>query len=431
VSKYLVRNGLTPAGKYVDIVIRDGVIDELLPAESADWSAFSEEERLDAGGRFVTPPLVEPHFHLDFSLVAGDPDWNHSGTLVEGSQKWRRNRDTLDVETLYDQAETILQWFLVHGITRVRSHVSVSTDDTHRVTIDAMRALQDDYEDIVDVQLVAFPTDSLTSESEIERFRTAVKGNFDVVGGLPQYECTREDGIKHLETVVDLAERYDLPVDAHIDETDDPQARMLEVLTKLVLDADIGDRTTASHTTAMHSYSDFYTDTLMWFLQESGLSVVTNPLTNSVIQGRYDGYPKRRGHTRIDELLDAGIDVGIGQDDIGDLFYMYGNGDLLTAAHVLVHFAHMNSKEDVATLWEMLLQGNASVYGVEDYGLEEGNEGSVVVYDGKSPFNVLRTQAPRRAVIRDGQLLASTQRDTRIHDGAESTRLDLGENVIM
>jgi cytosine deaminase len=417
---YIVTNALTLDEAVVDVEIRDGSITRVVPAGGGDPSSFEDDQHYDADGRLVTPPLVEPHTHLDDTLLAGNPYWNETNTLEEGWRTTHEIRADMGVDEYKRRAETLLQWFLANGITRVRSHVNTGPEGMEGV--EALLDLQAAYQEQIELQLVAFPSASLYDgdETKLDRFREALEMGVDVVGGIPHKEHTREKGVKHVQTIVDLAERYDKPLDPHIDETDDPQARFTETLASEALERGIGDRTTASHATAMHSYPNAYADKLIRLIAESGISVITNPMSNAVLQGRYDDYPRRRGHTRIAELHDAGVTIGIGQDDVVDLFHSYGDGDPLKTAFVLVHLAHMNGQDDVETLWRMLTEANASVYGVESYGIEDGNEGSLVVYDGRSPFDVLRTQSPRTLVLKDGVPVARTERTTEIQwDGAQ------------
>jgi cytosine deaminase len=280
--------------------------------------------------------------------------------------------------------------------------------------------------DLVDLQVVAFPQDGVLTRPEHEDLlREAMAMGCDLVGGIPHNEHTREDGVSSVELAMDLAETHDRPLDLHIDETDDPGSRFTEVLASEALKRDMGARTTASHTTAMHSYPNAYADKLVSLLAESGVSVVTNPPDNSVLQGRYDDYPRRRGHTRVDQLHDAGVTVAIGHDSVMDPWYHYGVGDPLDAAFVLVHYAHMSGRGDVGTLWRMLTEANADVFGVEGYGLAEGNEGSLVVYDSPDPFDALRTRAPRTLVLNQGRLVAETEpRETVVHRPSGERRVD-------
>jgi cytosine/creatinine deaminase len=406
-NDYLVTNGTTLSGDDVDIEIRNGVINRIGDAGAFDTGAFDAEQQYEADGRLVTPSLTEPHIHLDATGTAGSPRWNRSGTLAEGIEIWEERKHTLDADDLKRRATRTVDWLAAHGITRVRTHAD--TTEQTLTGVEALLDLREEVSDLVDLQVVAFPQDGLfTAEDHLDLFHEAVDMGVDVVGGIPHNEHTREDGIQDVQTAVDIAERHDLPLDLHIDETDDPQSRFTEVLASEALKRDIGSRVTASHTTAMHSYSNSYANKLISLLATSGVSVVTNPPDNAVLQGRYDDYPRRRGHTRIDQLHDADVTVGIGHDSVMDPWYHYGVGDQLDAAFILLHYAHMSGREDVGTLWEMLTTANAEVFGATDYGLTEGAEGSLVVFDSPDPFNALRTRASRRLVLKDGRPIVRT-----------------------
>jgi cytosine deaminase len=292
--------------------------------------------------------------------------------------------------------------------------------------VEALLELREEVSDLVDLQVVAFPQDGVFTRPEHEDLlQEAMEMGCDLVGGIPHNEHTREHGVAAVQLSMDLAERYDRPIDLHIDETDDPGTRFTEVLASEALKRGLGSETTASHTTAMHSYSNAYADKLISLLAESGVSVVTNPPDNSVLQGRYDDHPRRRGHTRIDQLHDAGVTVAIGHDSVVDPWYHYGVGDQLDAAFVLLHYAHMSGRGDVETLWRMLTGSNAAVFGAENYGLEEGNEGSLVVYDSPDSFNALRTRAARTVVVKEGRVVAETEpRETVVRRREGDRRVD-------
>lgn len=407
-SEFVVTNAKRLDGSAVDVEIENGTVARVVPAGDGDPGAFARDRHFDAGGRLVTPPLVEPHIHLDAALTAGDPSWNRSGTLAEGIDTWGEYKADLEYDDVRERATRTVEWLAAHGVTRVRTHAD-TTEET-LTGVEALLDLREEVSDLVDLQVVAFPQDGVfTDDHHEDLLREALEMGVDVVGGIPHNEHTREDGVRDVKTAFDLAERHDCRVDLHIDETDDPGSRFTEVLASEAVKRDMGDVTTASHATALHSYPNAYAGKVVSLLAESGATVVTNPPDNSVLQGRYDDYPKRRGHTRIDELRDAGVTVGVGHDSVMDPWYHYGVGDPLDAAFVLLHYAHMNGRDDVAPVWEMLTRANADVFGADDYGLEEGNEGSLVVYDATDGFNALRTQAPRRLVLNDGRPVARTE----------------------
>lgn len=423
-TEFLIRDARTRQGEAVDVQIRDGTIDRVTDAGECDPGEFAPERQYEAGGRLVTPTLTEPHFHLDATLTAGTPRWNDRGTLAEGIDIWAEYKESLSVEDVKRRASTMVEWLAANGVTRVRTHA-----DTTEETLTGVRALvelREEVSDVVDLQVVGFPQDGLFTDPDHEELlREAIEIGVDVVGGIPHNEHTREDGVKDVRTTVDLADRHGLPVDLHIDETDDPGSRFTEVLASEALKRDIGEKTTASHATAMHSYSNAYADKLVSLIADSGIAVVTNPPDNAVLQGRYDEYPRRRGHTRIDELQAAGVPVGIGHDSVMDPWYHYGRGDPLDAALILVHYAHMNGREDVATLWRMLTRTNARVVGADQVGIETGMPGSVVVFDSPDPFNALRTTAPRTLVLKRGRKIAETKpAETTVHRQETSRAVD-------
>jgi len=396
----------------VDIGIRDGIIDRIVPVGEADPGAYDSDQQYNADGRVVSPTLVEPHTHLFSALTVGNPRWNQSATLEEGWRLWEETREQLDKADYKRRAKKVLRWFAINGITRVRTHVDVNTGEAAFTGIDALLEVKEEMAETIDLQIAAFPMGCLHTGDEalLDRYERSLERGLDVAGGIPHREHIDEDGTQHVRTVLDMAEKYDVQADLHIDETDDPGSRNTGVLASETLRRDLGDQVTASHTTALHSYPNAYADKLVRLMAESGLNVVTNPMANAVLQGRYDDFPRRRGHTRIQRLREEGVTVGIGQDDVADHFHSYGDGDPLKAAFILVHFAHMNRAEDVPALWDMLINGNAGVYGLERNTLQEGMQGSIVVYDSRTPFDTLRTQPVRPLVLKDGVPIATSER---------------------
>jgi len=417
-SDFIVKNCKTRDNNKVDIEIRNGTIDNILPAGECDPANFSTDQSYNANGRLVTAPLIEPHTHLYNALSAGRPKQNQSGTLEEAWHIIESNREGRTKQSVKKRARKVIRWLLSYGVTRVRSHLSVSSVEQDLYTsVEAMLEIREEFEGIIEIQLVAQPSNGFArNEVLYNQMETMLKMGIDIVGGKPHKEDTREKGIDHVHAALELAEKYNCPVDFHVDETDDPHSRFTEVLASKAKELEIGERVVASHTTAMHSYSNAYADKLCRLLAESGVSVITNPLSNSVLQGRYDDYPKRRGHTRIDQLQEAGVTVGIGQDDISDSANPYGDGDPLKTLFHFAHFAHKNRIQDVKQLWDMLTYNNAKIYGIEsdNYGLKENNEGSLIVYDAKSPFEAIRTVASRNLVLNHGEILARTQQNTKL-----------------
>src|ERR671935_587274 len=365
-------------------------------------------EVIDVGGALVTPALVEPHIHLDAVLTVGEPRYNATGSLFEGIAIWAERVQGLTVEDVRRRASVVLRWQLANGVLHVRSHVDVC--DPELRALRALLALRDEARDQIDLQLVALPQQGIYSFDGGERLmREAVRLGADVVGGIPHYELTRAYGERSVRFVMELAAEHGLQVDIHCDETDDDQSRFLEVLAAETIRLGMSGRVTASHTTAMHSYNNAYAYRLIQNLRRAGLHMVTNPLDNAVLQGRFDGYPIRRGHTRVKELLAAGINVCIGHDSVMDPWYPLGYGDPLQAAFVLAHYGQMSGHGELRTLMDMITWNPASALGLEKYGLLPGCKADIVAFAAPSESDAVRLVASRRLVLKGGRVVARTE----------------------
>jgi cytosine/creatinine deaminase len=395
----ILRNArLAGAQTLTDLGVQDGRITPVGPGDSA-------AEIIDLGGRLVTPPLVEPHIHLDAALTVGQPRPNISGSLFEGIAVWADRVADLSYDDVQARVRQVLRWQLACGVQHVRSHVDVSDPELR-----ALRALIDlraEVRGLIDLQLVAFPqVGMLTFESGLDLMRQAVALGADVVGGIPHYELTREDGVESVKFAMALADEHGLAVDIHCDETDDDHSRFVEVMAAETIRRGMSGRVTASHTTAMHSYNGAYAYRLITNIARAGLHMVTNPLDNAVLQGRFDTGPIRRGHTRIKELQAAGVNVCVGHDSVMDPWYPLGYGDPLQAAFVLAHFGQMSGDAELRRLIEMITVNPAAALGLRDYGLRPGGPADLVVFDAPTEADALRLVAPRTLVLRGGTVVA-------------------------
>jgi cytosine deaminase len=362
-------------------------------------------EIIDLAGRLVTPPLVEPHIHLDAVLTVGQPRPNVSGSLFEGITVWAERVADLTYEDVQSRVRQILRWQLACGVQHVRSHIDVC--DPQLRALRALVDLREEVRGLVDLQLVAFPQQGIFSfDGCRELMRKAVELGADVVGGIPHYELTREDGVESVKFAMALADEHGLRVDIHCDETDDDQSRFIEVMAAETIRRTMSGRVTASHTTAMHSYSNAYAYRLISNIARAGLHMVTNPLDNAVLQGRFDSGPIRRGHTRVKQLLQAGVNVCIGHDSVMDPWYPLGYGDPLQAAFVLVHLGQMSGDRELRQLIKMITTNPAEALGVPRYGLRPGGQADLVVFDAQSEADALRLVAPRMLVLRGGKVVA-------------------------
>jgi cytosine deaminase len=377
-------------------------------------------ETIDLAGRLVTPPLVEPHIHLDAVLTVGQPRPNFSGSLFEGIAVWADRVAGLTREDVQSRVRQILRWQLACGVQHVRSHVDVC--DPELTALRALVELRDEVRGLIDLQLVAFPQQGMLSfDGGRELMREAVELGADVVGGIPHYELTREDGVESVKFAMALADDYDLRVDIHCDETDDDHSRFVEVMAAETIRRGMSGRVTASHTTAMHSYNSAYAYRLIANIARAGLHMVTNPLDNAVLQGRFDTGPIRRGHTRVKQLQEAGVNVCIGHDSVMDPWYPLGYGDPLQAAFVLVHLGQMSGDGELRQLIEMITTSPAAALGLPDYGLRPGGPADLVVFDAPSEAEALRLVAPRTLVLRGGKVVARSTpaQHTVVWAGAE------------
>jgi cytosine/creatinine deaminase len=379
-----------------------GVDGTVLAVVDADTTAT---QTIDLAGRLVTPPLVEPHIHLDAVLTVGQPRPNASGSLFEGIAIWADRVPDLTYEDVQARVRQILRWQLACGVQHVRSHVDVC--DPELTALRALVDLREEVRSLIDLQLVAFPQQGILAfDGGKELMRAAVDLGADVVGGIPHYELTREDGVESVRFAMALANDHGLAVDIHCDETDDDHSRFVEVMAAETIRRGMSGRVTASHTTAMHSYNAAYAYRLINNIARAGLHMVTNPLDNAVLQGRFDTGPIRRGHTRVKQLQDAGVNVCIGHDSVMDPWYPLGYGDPLQAAFVLVHLGQMSGDGELRRLIEMITVNPAAALGVPNYGLRPGGPASLVVFDAPSEADALRLVAPRTLVLRDGKVVA-------------------------
>lgn len=403
-----------------NIAIQDGKIHSISQEE-----AEGGQEILDASGSLVSAPFIEPHIHLDTTLTAGEPEWNQSGTLFEGIQRWAQRKETLTHEDVKTRAKTALKWQMAQGIQHVRTHVDVT--DPSLTALKALLEVKEEMADYVDLQLVAFPQEGINSyPSGAEFMEEALKMGADVVGGIPHFEFTREYGVASMKTAFDLAEKYDRLVDIHCDEIDDEQSRFVEVVAAEAYERGLGSRVTASHTTAMGSYNDAYTYKLFRLLKLSNINFVANPLVNIHLQGRFDTYPKRRGITRVKELLEAGLNVSFGHDDIFDPWYPLGTGNMLQVLHMGIHVSQLMGHEQIVNSFDLITTNSAKTLNIDEkYGIEEGKPANLIILDAENEYEAIRRQAAVKYSVRNGKIIAETKpSQTSVVFGEEKMNVD-------
>ncbi len=394
------------------ILCQGGVIRAIEPMSTQLLSA----RELDGEQGLVIPPFIEPHIHLDTTQTAGEPSWNLSGTLFEGIERWAERKALLTHEDVKQRAIQTLKWQIANGIQFVRTHVDVS--DPNLVALKAMLEVREEMKEWVELQIVAFPQEGILSYPNGKALlEEALKLGADVIGAIPHFEFTREYGVESLHYVFDLAEKYQVLVDVHCDEIDDEQSRFIETLATLAYERGMGHRVTASHTTAMHSYNGAYASRLFRLLRMADINFVANPLVNIHLQGRFDSYPKRRGITRVKEMLEANINVCFGHDDVFDPWYPMGTANMLQVLHMGLHVCQIMGYEQINDSLKLISCHSARTLNVQDrYGIEVGKPANLLILPAENGFDAVRRQVPVRYSIRHGRVIADTRpAETTLH----------------
>ncbi|MBY4632065.1 amidohydrolase family protein [Rhizobium croatiense] len=399
----IVRNANLPDGRTgIDI----GIEGDRIIAVERNLQAHAPEE-IDATGRLVSPPFVDPHFHMDATLSLGLPRMNVSGTLLEGIALWGELRPIVTKEELVDRALRYCDLAVTQGLLFIRSHVD--TSDPRLVTVEAMIEVRERVAPYIDLQLVAFPQDGYyRSPGAIDALNRALAMGVDIVGGIPHFERTMGEGTASVEALCRIAADRGLPVDMHCDETDDPLSRHIETLAAQTIRFGLQGRVAGSHLTSMHSMDNYYVSKLIPLMAEAEINVIPNPLINIMLQGRHDTYPKRRGMTRVRELMDAGLNVSFGHDCVMDPWYSMGSGDMLEVGHMAIHVAQMAGIDDKKRIFDALTVNSAKTMGLAGYGLEKGCNADLIILQANDTLEALRLRPNRLAVIRRGKVVART-----------------------
>lgn len=404
-----------------DIKIENGKFSKIGNSLNAD----NGEEIIDASGKMIIPPYVDSHVHLDYVCTYGEPRYNMSGTLFEGISIWSERKKTLTKADVKKRARHVIDWEIAHGTQFIRTHVN--SDEPGHVSAEALLELRDEVKDLVDLQIVAFPQHGIYNFPDGDKLlEEVVAMGVDAVGAIPHYEDTREDLVNSLYLCFDLAEKYDRLVDVHCDETDDPQSRAIEQVAHQAWKRGMLNRVTASHTTAMGSYNNAYAFKLMGILQRSKINIITNSTINIHLQGRYDSYPKRRGITRVDELLANGINVSMGCDDIMEPFYPLGVGDMLDVLNMGLHVSHLTGYQQIQDSLRFITTNGARTLNRENvYGIEEGKPANLLIIPADDVYDLVRRHVKPEYSIRNGNVIMKrVPEDVTVFANDTATKVD-------
>ncbi len=400
----LIRNATLPDGRTgIDVLVQAGRIAAIAPKLAAPEGMPTFE----ADGQLLSPPFVDAHFHMDATLSYGLPRVNASGTLLEGIALWGELKPQLTQEALVERALQYCDWAVAKGLLAIRSHVDVCDD--RLLAVEALLHVRERVKPYLDLQLVAFPQDGLLrSPNALANLKRALDRGVDVVGGIPHFERTMADGAQSVKILCELAAERGLRVDMHCDESDDPLSRHIETLAFHTQRLGLHGRVTGSHLTSMHSMDNYYVSKLLPLMREAGVHAIANPLINITLQGRHDSYPKRRGMTRVPELMAAGINVGFGHDCVMDPWYSLGSADMLEVAAMGLHVAQMTSQAQMRACFDAVTVNSARILGLDDHGLEVGKAADFVLLQAGDPVEAIRLRATRLLVVRRGEVIART-----------------------
>ena len=399
----LIRNATLPDGRTgIDVLVAHGRIVNV--ARNINAAAGLT---IDAEAQLLTPPFVDAHFHMDSALTYGTPRVNQSGTLLEGIALWGELKPQLTQESIVARALAYCDWAVAKGLLAIRSHVDVG--DPSLRAVEALLHVRERVKPYLDLQLVAFPQDGLLRRAgALDNLKRALMMGVDVVGGIPHLERTSAEGAESVKLLCELAANEGRLVDMHCDETDDPQSRHVETLAFHAQRLGLKRRVTGSHLTSMHSMDNDYVAKLIPLMAEAGVNAIANPLINITLQGRRDAYPKRRGMTRVPELLAAGIDVAFGHDCVMDPWYALGSGDMLEVAAMGLHVAQMTSQAGMRACFEAVTVNAARILQLDGYGIAPGNRADFVLLQARDPIDAIRRRATRLKVFRAGKVIAET-----------------------
>ena len=387
----------------VDIACKDGVIISIERGINAN-----AKKTIDAQGHLVSPPFVDPHFHMDATLSLGTPRMNVSGTLLEGISLWSELKPIQNVEQIIDRALRYCDLAVSMGIGAIRSHVDIC--DNSLKGVEAILEVQRKVAPYIELQLVAFPQDGIFRDPNAKvNLINALDMGVNVVGGIPHFERTMQDGADSVKFLCEIAAERGLMVDMHCDESDDPQSRHIETLAFETSRLGLHGRVAGSHLTSMHSMDNYYVSKLIPLMAEAEIHAIPNPLINIMLQGRHDSYPKRRGKTRVPELKNAGINVGFGSDCVMDPWYSLGKADMLDVAHMGLHVGQLSSRLDMEWCFDAVTLNSANIMGLEGYGLKRGCKADMVILQANDKIDAIRLRANRLFVIRAGKVISTTK----------------------
>jgi cytosine deaminase len=398
----LIRNAqlrARPPGDLTDIAIAEGRLAALQPG--LPGGAGTE---LDARGGLVTESFVNPHLHLDkvYTLARMDElamQEYHAGGMgkaMNAIELAARVKDEYDLDWILPNVRKAVHLAARHGVLHIRAFADVDTKAA-LVGVQALLAVKQEFSDILELQVVAFPQDGVAREpGAADLVREAMKLGADVVGGIPWIEFTDADAQAHVDAMFDIAAEFDKPVSMLVDDAGDATLRTTEMMAVRAIKQGWQGRVLAHHARAMALYPKPYLQRLIALLKQAGMYVVTDPHTGPL-------------HARVRELLEEGVGVCLGQDDISDAYYPFGQNNMLEVAFLASHLLWMTTRREMETLYDMVTTEAARAIGMTNHRLEIGAPANLVVLDAPEVLEALRSHRPPAHVVSRGRLLAAPE----------------------
>lgn len=397
----------------MDIGIYEGriiYIQEHLPINTDTLNAG---HIIHANGRILLPGLIEPHIHLDkaFLLNQMTQDANSVEQAIAATLELKRFFTKKDIMARSIQ---VIQQAIAHGVTHMRCHVEIDPI-VGLLGLVVMLELKELYLHQITLQIVAFPQEGIAKQpGTAELLDQAMQLGADVVGGITYQD---EDLESHLSTVFNLAKAFNKPVDLHVDFSDDPS--MLAILTIIRMTHEYGmqGRVSVGHLTSLGSLAYEQAKAICTSIAEAGIHVMSLPATDLYLGGRGDDHRPRRGLTPVSLLLEQGVNVIYGSNNIQNPFTPFGTADPLDTGMLLAQTAYMGSKQDVVTLIDMATTRAAEALEIANYGLHIGADADLVLFEASNLRSAFYERSPRRYVWKRGQLVASTEKQTTFYRG--------------
>lgn len=389
-----------------DVAIQDGKISAI-----ANEIKEPATKVIEGNGRVLIPGFIESHIHLDKALIASRKP-NQSGTLQEAIKVTAELKPTFTKEDIYARAKAALEMIIPRGVTTIRTHAEF--DPAQGFTgFETILALKDEYRDLVDIQVVAFPQEGIFKAPGTEQMMDeAMQMGADVVGGIPYNDAPAKE---HIDLIFDLAKKYNKPIDLHQDFSDEADNMSIAYLCQKTIEEGYQGRVAVGHLTALHALPEAELTPLIALIAEAGISVMALPATDLHLGARKDTFNVRRAVTPIRKLRDGGVNMCIATNNIRNAFTPYGNGDILQTAMLAIPVAHLGGADDLPTVLPMITTNPAKALGLTNYGLEVGKQADVVLLDTLVKADAIIDIPERLYVVKNGKVTVESHKEINIY----------------